>query len=51
MKVFKNLDIKEYLHDKTQNKGVNASILEFCPKGIYVGLTVLEIGRASAMIN
>lgn len=51
MKVFENLDIKECLHDKTQNEGVNASIWKFCPKDIYAGLTVLKIGRVSAMIN
>ena len=52
MKVFINLDIENCFHDKTQNNdGVNALIWKCCPKDICVGLTVLEISTASAVIN
>ena len=49
-KVFKNLEIEKCLHGKTQkNEGVNTLIGKHCPKGIYVGFTVLEIGVASTV--
>ena len=50
--VFKNLEIKKLLNDKTQNNpGVNALTWKFCSKYIYVVLIVLEIGTASTVIN
>ena len=44
---------KKCLHGKTQNnnEGINAIIWKRCPKDVYVGLTVPEIGTASAVIN
>ena len=51
-KAFKNLKIKKCLLGKTQNNdAVNALIWKRCPKDNYVGLTVLEIGTASSVIN
>lgn len=40
-------------YGKTQNNNerINALLWKRCPKDIYVGLTVLEIGTASAVIN
>ena len=50
--VFKNLEIKKLLNDKTQNNpGVNALTWKFCSKYIYVVLIVLEIGTVSTVIN
>ena len=45
--------LKKCLHGKTQNnnEGLNAIIWKRCPKDVYVGLTVIEIGTASAVIN
>ena len=45
--------LKKCFHGKTQNnnEGLNAIIWKCCPKDVYVGLTVLEIGTASAVIN
>ena len=45
MKIFENLEIKKCLHGKLpNNEGENALIWKSCPKDIYTGLTVLEIG-------
>ena len=50
MKVFKNPEIKQWAHCKTQNiEGVNALKWKRCPKDIYVDLTVLNIGTASSV--
>ena len=45
--------LKKCLHDKTQNnnESINDLILKRCPKDVYVGRTVLEIGTASSVIN
>ena len=46
------MKLKKCLHGKTQHyEGLNALIWKRCPKNIYVGLTVLEIGTASAVTN
>ena len=44
---------KKCLDGKTQNnnKSINNLIWKSCPKDVYVGRTVLEIGTASAVIN
>ena len=52
MKIFKNFEIRKILHGKTENnEGVNFLIWKHCPKTNNVGLTVTEIGAASAVIN
>ena len=45
--------LKKMSYGKTQNNNerINALLWKRCPKDIYVGLTVLEIGTASAVIN
>ena len=45
--------LKKCLHGKTQinYESINNFIWKRCPKDIYVGRTVLEIGTASAVIN
>ena len=45
--------LKKCLLAKTQNnnKSINNLIWKKCPKDVYVGRTVLEIGTASAVIN
>ena len=44
---------KKCLDGKTQNnnESINNLIWKICPKDVYVGRTVLEIGTASAVIN
>ena len=52
IKVLKPLKLKKCLHGITQHyEGLNALIWKRCPKNIYVGLTVLAIGTASAVTN
>ena len=45
--------LKKMSYSKTQNNNerINALLWKRCPKDIYVGLTVLEIGTASAVIH
>ena len=45
--------LEKCLHGKTQNnnESINNLILKRCPKDVYVGRTVLEIGTPSAVIN
>ena len=45
--------LKKCLHGKTRNnnESINNLIWKRCPKDVYVGRTVLEIGAASAVIS